>query len=288
MSTHSNSKTLYVSDMDGTLLNNNSVLSQETIEKLNTLIDKGAAFTVATARTPATVTSLMKDVNANLPFIVMAGCAQWQPKEKEYIATRFIEPALVKRIADIFELYGNTPFIYNYNKDGNRIVVNHTTNLSQQERDFIEPRIKTPLKRLETVGKLLENTGEYDGVMLIFSMGKFDSLRKIADEIDKKGIPCTYNCYRDIFDTEQGIIDIYQEGTTKAAAIKRLANKIGAERIVCFGDNMNDIPMMEAADWSVVVSNAFEEVKAYANEVIGSNEENAVVNWIEKDFNGLR
>ncbi len=285
MSTHSNPKTLYVSDMDGTLLNNNSVLSQETIEKLNSLIDKGAAFTVATARTPATVTSLMKDVNANLPFIVMAGCAQWQPKEKKYKETRFIETTIVKRIADIFELYGNTPFIYN--KDGNRIVVNHTTNLSQQERDFIEPRIKTPLKRLETVEKLLERTGEYDGVMLIFSMGKFDSLRKIADEIDKKGIPCTCNCYRDIFDTEQGIIDIYLEGTTKASAIKRLAHEIGADRIVCFGDNLNDIAMMEAADWSVAVSNAFEEVKAYANEVIGSNEEKAVVNWIEKDYNGL-
>ncbi len=285
MLTPCKTKTLYVSDMDGTLLNNGSVLSQETIEKLNTLIDNGAAFTVATARTPATVTSLMKDVNANLPFIVMAGCAEWKPKENEYSVVRFIEPAIVKSITEIFSKYGNTPFIYN--KSGNTIVVNHTIQLTQQEREFIEPRIKTPLKRLETVESLAVNTEEYDGVMLIFSMGKFDNLRKIADEIDKKGIPCTYNCYHDIFDTEQGIIDIYQEGTTKASAIKRLAQEIGAERIVCFGDNLNDIAMMEEADWSVAVENAFEEVKVHADEVIGSNEENAVVNWIEKDFNSL-
>ncbi len=285
MLTPCKTKTLYVSDMDGTLLNTGSVLSQETIEKLNTLIDNGAAFTVATARTPATVTSLMKDVNANLPFIVMAGCAEWKPKENEYSVVRFIDPTIVKSITDIFCKYGNTPFIYN--KSGNTIVVNHTIQLTQQEREFIEPRIKTPLKRLEAVESLAANTEEYDGVMLIFSMGKFDNLRKIADEIDKKGIPCTYNCYHDIFDTEQGIIDIYQEGTTKASAIKRLAQEIGAERIVCFGDNLNDIAMMEEADWSVAVENAFEEVKAHANEVIDSNEENAVVNWIEKDFNSL-
>ncbi len=285
MLTPCKTKTLYVSDMDGTLLNSGSVLSQETIEKLNTLIDNGAAFTVATARTPATVTSLMKDVNANLPFIVMAGCAEWKPKENEYSVVRFIDPTIVKSITEIFSKYGNTPFIYN--KSGNTIVVNHTIQLTQQEREFIEPRIKTPLKRLETVESLAANTEEYDGVMLIFSMGKFDNLRKIADEIDKKGIPCTYNCYHDIFDTEQGIIDIYQEGTTKASAIKRLAQEIGAERIVCFGDNLNDIAMMEEADWSVAVENAFEEVKAHADEVIGSNEENAVVNWIEKDFNSL-
>ncbi len=285
MLTPCKTKTLYVSDMDGTLLNNGSVLSQESIEKLNTLIDNGAAFTVATARTPATVTSLMKDVNANLPFIVMAGCAEWKPKENEYSVVRFIDPTIVKSITEIFSKYGNTPFIYN--KSGNTIVVNHTIQLTQQEREFIEPRIKTPLKRLETVESLAANTEEYDGVMLIFSMGKFDNLRKIADEIDKKGIPCTYNCYHDIFDTEQGIIDIYQEGTTKASAIKRLAQEIGAKRIVCFGDNLNDIAMMEEADWSVAVENAFEEVKVHADEVIGSNEENAVVNWIEKDFNSL-
>lgn len=285
MLTPCKTKTLYVSDMDGTLLNSGSVLSKATIEKLNTLIDNGAAFTVATARTPATVTSLMKDVNATLPFIVMAGCAEWEPKENEYSVVRFIDPTIVKSITDIFCKYGNTPFIYN--KSGNTIVVNHTIQLTQQEREFIEPRIKTPLKRLETVESLAANTEEYDGVMLIFSMGKFDNLRKIADEIDKKGIPCTYNCYHDIFDTEQGIIDIYQEGTTKASAIKRLAQEIGAERIVCFGDNLNDIAMMEEADWSVAVENAFEEVKAHADEVIGSNEENAVVNWIEKDFNSL-
>ncbi len=285
MLTPCKTKTLYVSDMDGTLLNSGSVLSQESIEKLNTLIDNGAAFTVATARTPATVTSLMKDVNANLPFIVMAGCAEWKPKENEYSVVRFIDPTIVKSITEIFSKYGNTPFIYN--KSDNSIVVNHTIQLTQQEREFIEPRIKTPLKRLETVESLAANTEEYDGVMLIFSMGKFDNLRKIADEIDKKGIPCTYNCYHDIFDTEQGIIDIYQEGTTKASAIKRLAQEIGAERIVCFGDNLNDIAMMEEADWSVAVENAFEEVKVHADEVIGSNEENAVVNWIEKDFNSL-
>ncbi len=55
-------RTLFVSDMDGTLLNSQSELSPSTIERLNTLINyKGVLFTVATARTPATATVLMKD-----------------------------------------------------------------------------------------------------------------------------------------------------------------------------------------------------------------------------------
>ena len=87
----------------------------------------------------------------------------------------------------------------------------------------------------------------------------------------------------DIFDTSQGILDIYAPSTTKAHAIKQLAETLGVERIVVFGDNRNDIPMMKIADHSVAVSNAFVDVKAIADEVIGSNDEDAVVKWIERD-----
>ena len=51
-----------------------------------------------------------------------------------------------------------------------------------------------------------------------------------------------------------------------------------------FGDNLNDIPMMKVADRSVAVSNAFDEVKEHANEITESNDEDAVVRWIERDI----
>lgn len=275
------SKTLYVSDMDGTLLNSSSVLSEATTAKLNKLISEGALFTVATARTPATVVELMKNVDSNLPYIVMAGCATWDNQKKGYESARIISNSSIEQLIGIFEKNGNNPFIYY--KNGNQIVVNHVRELTAEEKEFIEPRIKTPLKRLKTCSSLTVDT-TLEGAMLIFSMGKFEALRNIADEIDKEGIDCTYNCYHDIFKKDEGFIDIYVNGTTKAAAIKELARKIGAERIVVFGDNLNDIPMMKVADWSVAVSNAFDEVKEYANEITESNDEDAVARWIERDI----
>lgn len=275
------SKTLYVSDMDGTLLNSRSVLSETTTAKLNKLISEGALFTVATARTPATVVELMKNVDSNLPYIVMAGCATWDNRKKGYESARIISNSSIERLIGIFEKNGNNPFIYY--KNGNQIVVNHVKELTAEEKEFIEPRIKTPLKILNTCNSLTVDT-TLEGAMLIFSMGKFEALRNIADEIDKEGIDCTYNCYHDIFKKDEGFIDIYVNGTTKAAAIKELARKIGTERIVVFGDNLNDIPMMKVADWSVAVSNAFDEVKEHANEITESNDEDAVVRWIERDI----
>lgn len=274
-------KTLYVSDMDGTLLNSDSRLSDSTVEKLNELIEKGMMFTVATARTPATVVNLMSKVNANLPFIVMAGCAQWDNSTKEYKSANIICHENVSRIISIFEKNGNNPFIYY--KRGNQIIVNHIKELTNEEKEFIEPRIKTPFKKLTVCDELRANT-QTDGAMLIFSMGKFRDLRNIADEIDRAGIECTYNCYHDIFNENNGFIDIYAKGTTKAAAIKNLAHEIGATRIVAFGDNLNDIPMMDEADWSIAVGNAFDEVKKHADEIIGNNDDDAVAKWIETDY----
>ena len=90
-------KTLYVSDMDGTLLNDQSVLSPQTISLLNEAIDKHQAlFTIATARTPATIVDMMRPIHTSLPLIVMAGAAFWdnhlfQYKDEQGIPTKVIE-----------------------------------------------------------------------------------------------------------------------------------------------------------------------------------------------------
>ncbi len=54
--------------------------------------------------------------------------------------------------------------------------------------------------------------------------------------------------------------------------------------MVVFGDNLNDIAMLQAADYSVAVENAFPEVKAIASEVIGPNTAHSVAHWIEADL----
>ena len=65
------SRTLYVSDLDGTLLNSHSIVSDASARMLNTAIASGAHFTVATARTPATAIHLLSEIDMRLPGAVM-------------------------------------------------------------------------------------------------------------------------------------------------------------------------------------------------------------------------
>ncbi len=272
--------TLYVSDLDGTLLNSRTRVSEATAARLNQLIaERNLLFTVATARTPATVSQLMSGVKTTLPYIVMAGAALWDNERKVYSEKRAIDNQVVASLLESYKAYEVQPFVYRIH--GNCINAHHSPLLTPGERSFIEQRLQSPLKRLITSESSCAVTD--DDAVLVYSMGEFDTLRSNADDIERQGIPCTLMCYHDIFDHQQGYLEIYSKDTTKAHAIQHLAAEIGAERIVVFGDNLNDIPMMKMADWSVAVGNAFEEVKACADEVIGTNDEDAVAEWIFRD-----
>lgn len=65
--------TLYVSDLDGTLLRSNEVTSEYTNSVINSLTDRGVIFSYATARSLITAKKVTKGINAKIPLIVYNG-----------------------------------------------------------------------------------------------------------------------------------------------------------------------------------------------------------------------
>ena len=271
--------TLYVSDLDGTLLDDSSRLSRGTVTTLNKVIEEmGGLFTVATARTPATVVPLMREVHANLPFIVIGGSAMWNPVTGVFEHTRAIDSKTVNAVADVFDQHHTHPFIYRRH-GSNLLHTHHYGPLSPQEERFVAERRHLPLK------KFFLDDREYrtsdDEALLIFSLNKYAVLKEIANDVKTAVDTCTVMLYHDNFDDSEGYLEIFTAGTSKANAIQQLAREVGANQIVVFGDNRNDIPMMQAAHYSVAVGNAFPEVKAVATQVIGPNTDDSVAHWIE-------
>ena len=181
-------RTLFVSDMDGTLLNSQSELSPSTIERLNTLInDKGVLFTVATARTPATATILMKDVKSNIPYILMTGAALWDPQQSCFSNVRTMSNEAVEQILEVFAKHHVAPFVYR--RHGNTLIVHHSHNMTEREKDFMEPRVQTPLKQLRLCDKIAAH--DVDEAMLVFlNVYGYESLKQMSaaqvkDSVDK-------------------------------------------------------------------------------------------------------
>ncbi len=274
--------TLYVSDLDGTLLGEDSQLSAVTVATLNHIIGElGGLFTVATARTPATVVPLMQQVHARLPFIVIGGSAMWNPVSMSYEHTRGIDDMTVNAVADVFDRRGAHPFIYRRHGK-NLLHTHHYGPLSPQEERFIAERHHLPLKQFFLDDRDFRHSD--DEALLIFSMNKYAVLKSIADDLRTSVPTCSVMVYHDIFDESEGYLEIFSAGTSKAAAIRDLARQLGAGRVVVFGDNRNDIAMMQAADFSVAVDNAFTEVKSVASKIIGPNTADSVARWIETEL----
>ncbi|MBT3921431.1 MAG: HAD hydrolase family protein, partial [Nitrospina sp.] len=78
----------------------------------------------------------------------------------------------------------------------------------------------------------------------------------------------------------------FHQEASKGNMIEVLAKKMGVplERIVVFGDYLNDLDMFRIAGRAIAVENALPEVKDSAHEIIGSNSQGAVLQYLEFIF----
>ena len=93
-------KVLYVSDLDGTLLDRNAKLSRRSAKIIGGLIKKGMLFSVATARSQSSV-SILKDLEINIPCIQLNGVLMYDFMNKKYIGCTPMETETADSIISI-------------------------------------------------------------------------------------------------------------------------------------------------------------------------------------------
>lgn len=264
--------TLYVTDLDGTLLGPDSRVSQRTAGILSELSAGGSLISVATARTPATVEPLLRGCGLRLPVIVFTGAAMWDLREHRYIDPQFIDSVAVGLICRTCHEAGAGALRYVLAADG----MIHAcfsgpegAAPTAKERKFIDERRGLKLKRFH-INEPQADTMLADRTILVLAMGGTGPIGEAAARLRATGA-CSVSCYPDIFDSSTSLLEVLAPGVSKAAAVRRLKSMTGAERLMVFGDNLNDIPMMEEADVSVAVANAMPPVLRAASETIGPN-----------------
>ena len=279
--------TLFISDLDGTLLSDESVLTPRTIELLNDAAEAGALFTPATARTPATLCHILKDVSLPLPVICMTGSAMWYPQLNTYTQVRYMAPETAREIIALYRRLRFPTFVYTLRD--NMIHVYHIGKMSVYEREFMEDRLTSPYKVFHVDpegGDTLPP--DMDHIILIFAMQPVEDSRRMYKHVCDEIKGCNPIFYPDLFDPAMGFMECFGAESTKGKAIERLREMTGARKIVAFGDNVNDIPMLRQADVAVAVGNAVPELKAMADIVIGPNTEDSVAQFINDCARGKR
>lgn len=266
-------KTLYVSDLDGTLLRSDARTSDYTNRTVNRLVDEGMLFSYATARSFETARKVTAGLEAEMPVIVHNGAfvldsatrrplwsARFSREEGEEIYGVFTQKQLYPLTYAIIN--GRNRFSYLWDKSG------------RGQREFICSRQGDERARM-----IFSEKRALDGDVFYFTcIDSEERLRPVYEKLKDK-----YRCFfsRDIY-TDEPWLEILPAHASKASAALHVKELFDCDRIVCFGDEINDIPLFEIADECYAVENAAPELKEIATAIIPSNDEDGVAHWLEE------
>lgn len=265
--------TLYVSDLDGTLLKSDERISAYTSHVLNELTAKGLLFSYATARGYQTARKVTAGLEMRVPLVVHNGAMIVDSADGRVLhRNTFGEEA--KTVLDDLLAQGIQPVVYALIDGRQRLSVCGSPR-AKGLRTFVEERKADP--RLRCVDRPDEL---YAGEIYYFTcIDREEKLRSLYETYRQQ--------HRCVFDrefyTRDYWLEIMPKEATKANAIGQLQRMLGCGRVIVFGDGINDMDMFEMADEAYAVANACDELKAIATEVISSNDEDAVAEWLLKN-----
>lgn len=267
-------KTLYISDLDGTLLNSSAELSEYTVSTINRLIDEGMYFTFATARTVYSAKPITSAIHVNVPCILNNGASVYDFGRGEYVKKAYITTDTADRLVSAFKDNGLNCFVFKF-VDG-KLTTCYDTVTDELMRDYVAERrdkFRQPFIECDDVTRELDGTAIY-----INSIGSYESLLPVYNAVMAlEEADCAFYC--DTY-TKKWYLETFSAQASKGNGLKFLREKYGFDRIVAFGDNLNDLSMLEQADVKVAVANGNSRLKSEANIVIKSNDDDGVAKYL--------
>jgi HAD superfamily hydrolase (TIGR01484 family) len=270
------SKVLFVSDLDGTLLTPQAVLRDGDAERINALTARGLRITYATARTIESAGKILGNLRFAPdapPVSLMNGVLACDMAGRHYVDSAKFSTGCAREILRCMKESDSYPFIYSL-IPGERLMTHYTEIRNPAMQAFMDERKVRYGKPFRQVSDVSEAEG--DIIYFCIIAPEEDVLRAYHSVDNVPGIKRTY--YEDSYAPGTWYLEIFDEKASKKHAVEFLRAYTGAEYIVCFGDNRNDLPMFEAADFAVAVPNAVKEAKDAADAIAGDG----VVAYIEK------
>ena len=272
-------KTLYLADLDGTLLTHEQRVSEKSCGILNDLIGRGCLLSYATARSLETSRAVTAGISFKSPVIVHNGAVTADPVLMRPLKiARFTQGEKAELLA-AFLSHGLVPLTYSFIEGKNRFSYVWERS-GEVQKAFILTRTGKAAGS-ERAREIFDSGALLDGDVFYFAcLGEKEALLPVYESLKGR-----YRCFfaPDIYLKAQWL-EIVRKDVSKAGAALELKARLGAERLVVFGDAENDIPLFEVADERYAVENAVPALKERATAVIGSNQTDAVAEKIAELF----
>lgn len=256
---------MIVVDLDGTILNDNSKVSEKTKEYLKQLKNKGYIITIATGRIYNSALCATDGADFANYIISDTGTCVYDTSNEEPIFKNFIDNETAKKF-------------FNYYDENCRYIDICDKNTIYKYSDEIEKN--SYIKITKDKNYIFDNCKEISHVTI--SMKNNEDVINLYNELLKEFSELDIIIMQNSFSNRKWV-EIMPKDCSKYNRIKALANylNISNEEIIAFGDGLNDIEMLEKCGYGVALQNSLPEVKEVAYDITSYDyNHDGVINYL--------
>lgn len=277
---YSNQIKLIATDLDGTLLNSNGEVSENSRKIIKTILQKypNLYFVLASGRAKPAAKSIREALNLNeypnSPSILLNGCIVYSSDEK-IMWQSYLNSKIILEHIEIMKQLPNIDFIYSSGDDA--IMFNDKWKKMAEEKFQEKACVVDKEEFLEAVKK--EERFVNKICYLVPNQKDVELVEKTLAEFQKK-----YNL--ESARSANIFLEYMPDNVNKGNSLKQLIKmlNIKKEEVITFGDAGNDFELLNEAGWSVAVENAVEKLRQNAKIITKSNNEDGVAKLLEKIF----
>lgn len=278
---------LFVTDLDGTLLSTDHTLSPYSLEALNSAMENGLPVCIATGRSYSDILEIIKDFRIR-PYIISSNGASIYDNEGKKIYSISIPKDQVKEIIEY--LHGQN-LEYEVADDEYTYITKESLDILHKELEDVGSQDSTKKKELEQ-----------DILGLVLSQGNLkvvEDMESLLNSIDSGNSVSSISAYlnkihktMEYFSMDKRLrtfsswkynFEMTSSKTSKGIALEHLCQLLDIELkdVAAIGDNYNDLSMIKIAGIKGAMGNGVEHIKAMADYIAPTNDENGAVKFLE-------
>lgn len=251
---------LIASDLDGTLLQNGAQqLAPYTLELIQKLTDKGICFVAASGRQYDNEVRLFGPIGDKISYIAENGsiCIH----RGKVVSRTVVDQDLIRRIIEEVKKDGRFEILISredscFIEDSDPVFVNHIVNV------------------LKNTTRVVKDICDVEGPVLKIAIGKMDAGPDIVKDC-LRHLQSKFQKEIKVVTSGNVWIDFIAPGTNKGTALLALMDVLGIkpEECMAFGDQYNDVEMLQTAGLSYAMSSSVPGISKYSSHVTDSVEE---------------
>lgn len=259
---------LVIFDLDGSILDDNGNLNEDTILLINKLSRIGIKFSIATGRLHNAVLNFAETLSIDIPIITLDGTLIKNPKTNQVIYKSNVPLKVVNKALELADKY----FL--------KIALCHADAIYYTEENSLIPNL------LEKFGAKYELVDSYNGYLsdtleIVMTGDYSDMVRQTSNKLS---FPFTFGIRTSFYKSQKhgGIyyLEVRKMGSTKGIGLKRLCKHsiIKIKNTAVIGDWYNDMSLFETDALKIAVANAVPEIKKMADMVTKETNNNGGIN----------